>query len=196
MTLNLFRGSRINPNLSAWAQVHGPPSPPPRHSSPRTRETLRTRHLGSSCHRWVVSRRCHAPLSLLSCLDLGNHGRENHRHSPLVPHQGHHANSIFSRGGHSRRPRPYPCPHASVSCITTSPPRRQPARRFPPTHPNIQHHRRTVPANRAPRLHTITRSGRPAARQQASPWATSKGGRRYWARTATSPCTHFRGWRP
>jgi hypothetical protein len=55
LTLNLLRGSRINPTLSAQAQLHGAfdynrtPLAPPRHSCPRPRKTGRSRNLGPAC---------------------------------------------------------------------------------------------------------------------------------------------------
>jgi hypothetical protein len=53
LTLNLLRGSRINPNLSAWAQVHGQydfnrtPIAPPRHPRSRPREARSPSNLGA-----------------------------------------------------------------------------------------------------------------------------------------------------
>jgi hypothetical protein len=55
LSLNLLRGSRINPTLSAHAQLHGAfdynrtPLAPPRHSRPRARKARRPGNLGAPC---------------------------------------------------------------------------------------------------------------------------------------------------
>ncbi len=90
ITLNLLRGSRINPKLSAWAQVHGTfdfnrtlLGPPGcrvlAHEKPDKRKTW--------APQWLACWPCPRILPMLQNLDLGNARPTYHRYPYVVPQQ-------------------------------------------------------------------------------------------------------------
>jgi hypothetical protein len=78
MTLNMLRGSRINPKLSAHAQLHGvfdfnrTPMAPPRHSRPRPHKAVRTNDVVAARRRWLVYWPRSRILPVLQSLDVGH----------------------------------------------------------------------------------------------------------------------------
>ena len=91
LTLNLLRGSRINPKLSAWAQVNG------LFDYNRTPwKTVRSRILVAPWRRWMVHRPRSRVLSLIQDLDLGLLSRAHRQHTPMVSDQGHHTPRVIN----------------------------------------------------------------------------------------------------
>ncbi|KAI2493168.1 Reverse transcriptase (RNA-dependent DNA polymerase) [Fragilaria crotonensis] len=130
LTLNLLRGSRINPSLSAHAQLHGAVdfnrTPiAPRHSCPRTRQTCRTDHVVTPRRRWLVHRSRARVVPVLHRVALGYPRHPRVRYPLVVSDQGHHAlassNDLILAGIHDiLHALHHPSPASPLAPLTDS----------------------------------------------------------------------------
>jgi hypothetical protein len=107
-TLNLMRSSRINPRLSAEAQLNGafdynktPLAPPGRHKGPHPRNTKGSLHLGGLWCRWMVYRRSTGTLPVLPSFCHQNQSRTHRPHCGIFSTLRKNASTLLRRCRHS-----------------------------------------------------------------------------------------------
>ena len=108
LTLNMLRGSRMNPKLSAWDQVCGvfdynrTPHWPSRNACVGPRQDTTTRHVGTTRRRRLVHWTSLRALSMLQGVAMGNATRAGNRYIELVSAPNHHAHADCHRSHRSQ----------------------------------------------------------------------------------------------
>jgi hypothetical protein len=102
ITLNLLRGSRINPRLSAFAQLHGPfdfnrtpIAPPGIHVLVHIKPAERTTWSPHGADGWYTGPALDSYRPLLHRLAVGHASYTPMRHAHVVPHQNDNATGLI-----------------------------------------------------------------------------------------------------